>query len=195
MMTQLIVATVVFYALHSALAATSVKRWAREHLGLDRWYRLVYSVISTVLLGWVLLVYFRAAGTALWGPVAALRLLGWMFMLGGSAISLFAVARFGAAGFLGLEPEPKTGLVRTGLHGHVRHPIYSGIILAMCGWVLAAPTLATLAVVLVSFGYLPFGIYLEERKLIALFGQAYVRYRKEVPAVIPGARPGSGMDP
>jgi protein-S-isoprenylcysteine O-methyltransferase Ste14 len=33
--------------------------------------------------------------------------------------------------------------------------------------------------------YLPIGIHLEERKLIATFGEAYRRYRGEVPALWP----------
>ena len=37
----------------------------------------------------------------------------------------------------------------------------------------------------ITFVYLPIGIALEERKLIAAFGEEYRRYRREVPALIP----------
>ncbi len=35
------------------------------------------------------------------------------------------------------------------------------------------------------FVYLPFGIWLEEKKLIRHFGQAYLDYRQKVPALFP----------
>ncbi|MFT6214861.1 MAG: protein-S-isoprenylcysteine O-methyltransferase Ste14 [Roseivirga sp.] len=33
--------------------------------------------------------------------------------------------------------------------------------------------------------YLPIGIYLEEKKLIQTYGKAYIKYKEEVPALIP----------
>jgi protein-S-isoprenylcysteine O-methyltransferase Ste14 len=53
------------------------------------------------------------------------------------------------------------------------------------GWLLMDGHDTALLVVGITFVYLPIGIALEERKLIAAFGEDYVRYRREVPALFP----------
>lgn len=185
-MLHLTSATVVFYTLHSILASTGVKRWMRERLGLDRWYRLGYSLVSLLLLGWVIMAYVRVPYSALlpalppWAAVV-----GWSMMALGAALSLVAILRFGGAGFVGLVPERQDMLVRSGLHGRMRHPIYTGVILAALGWLLIDGGMACAAVVTITFMYLPIGIALEERKLIGVFGEDYRQYRREVPALLP----------
>ncbi|HRP00292.1 MAG TPA: isoprenylcysteine carboxylmethyltransferase family protein [Flavobacteriales bacterium] len=185
-MVQLVLSTAVFCALHSLLALDSVKRKVADRPGAARWYRLAYSLLSTLLLGWVVLAYLHAdTEPPYWVLSPWLTVLAWALVVGGAALSGLAVMRFGAAGFLGLVPEQSTGLVRTGMHGRMRHPIYTGIIGALAGWVLLHATPATLVVVGIQALYLPIGIHLEERKLIAAFGEEYQRYRREVPALIP----------
>ncbi len=185
-MLHLALALAVFYTLHSLLALNATKRWAAERWGLQRWYRLAYTVVSLVLSGWVLFALGTArGGVALYQPTFIMRTLGAALVLGGGLLATAAVLRFGGAGFLGLAPERPTGLVRTGMHGRMRHPIYTGIILAAVGWLLMDGQPSTLVVVGITFVYLPIGIALEERKLIAAFGDDYRRYRRDVPALIP----------
>ena len=83
--------------------------------------------------------------------------------------------------------KPKTAaapveLKRNGLLGMVRHPMYLALILYL--WCqtfrmmdLVVNTLLTL--------YVLIGTWLEERKLVLEFGEAYLRYQKEVPMLIP----------
>ena len=185
-MLHLAVATVVFYALHSLFAWTGVKQWASTALGLVRWYRLAYTLQSLVLLAWVFHAYRSAASHhVLLAPSALLTIVAWTLVALGGLIASAAVLRFGGAGFIGLAEEKRTGLVRSGLHGRVRHPIYAGVILVLLGWILLDSSAATAMVVGITLCYLPVGIALEERKLIAVFGEEYVRYRKEVPALWP----------
>ena len=176
---------IVFYAVHSALAWTGVKRWAGERLGLLRWYRLVYSVQSVVLLGWVWVAY-RNADRSLWCEVSSGMIIGGiLLMLVGGLLAAVAVLRFGGSAFLGLRPEVQGGLVRSGLHSRMRHPIYTGTIMVLLGWLLLAPTPATALCIAITFVYLPIGIHLEELKLLSVFGDDYRRYQREVPALWP----------
>lgn len=185
-MLHLLLSVVVFYTLHSLLADNALKRRAAQHLGLQRWYRLLYSLVSLLLMAWVWWAHAQVPAHRLLGePGVAVHVLAWSLLLGGAGLATAAVLRFGATGFIGLREERRTGLVRSGMHGHMRHPIYTGVIMAALGWALLSPTWPTLLVVGLTFIYLPIGIHLEERKLIALFGDEYRRYRKEVPALFP----------
>jgi protein-S-isoprenylcysteine O-methyltransferase Ste14 len=184
-MLSLALLTVLFYATHSALAAPAMKRWGQRWLGRAHHYRLFYSLVSTVQFSAVALVWWRLPKAELFQAGAVTTAVGGLFIAAGTLIIGAAVGRFGVAGFLGLRPERDTGLVRTGLHHWVRHPIYSGIVLALIGWCLLSPCWPTLLVAGLTALYLPIGIHLEERKLIAAFGDAYRRYRREVPALLP----------
>ncbi|MFY0607353.1 MAG: isoprenylcysteine carboxylmethyltransferase family protein [Cyclobacteriaceae bacterium] len=177
----------IFYlAIHSLLAANPVKDYFFQSLGTStRAYRLFYSTISTGgLLG---LMYLMAISTSnlLFSPHGYLRY-GAMILSYYGVILVVTSFRFvSVKSFLGLKKSSFSGLCREGLHGYVRHPIYSGTILVFLGMFLYYPTDLILLTVAINLIYLPFGIYWEEQKLIAEFGEAYERYRNEVPAIFP----------
>jgi protein-S-isoprenylcysteine O-methyltransferase Ste14 len=76
-------------------------------------------------------------------------------------------------------------IVRTGPYTITRHPIYTGLLLALVGTVLVRDTLGGL----IGCAFMATGFVLklrqEERMLIEHFGEDYRVYRKEVPALIP----------
>ena len=86
--------------------------------------------------------------------------------------------------FIGFAEE-ENKLRRSGVLDWIRHPIYAGLILVILGFFLFIPNLPTLLSCACMLIYLPIGIYLEEKKMVKAFGQAYLDYRKEVPAIIP----------
>ncbi|MEJ0030557.1 MAG: hypothetical protein WDO15_09380 [Bacteroidota bacterium] len=67
----------------------------------------------------------------------------------------------------------------------VRHPIHSGVILLVLGFFFFIPNLPTLISCVCILVYVPIGLYLEEKKLVATYGDQYIEYRKRVPAIIP----------
>ena len=76
-------------------------------------------------------------------------------------------------------------LVRNGPYALVRHPIYTGVLLALIGSALAVDKWrALIGLTVVALGFLR-KIVIEERFMSAEFGEAYARYRAEVPALIP----------
>ena len=67
----------------------------------------------------------------------------------------------------------------------MRHPIYTGLLLALVGTVLAQVTVAAIAgLALLAIGFL-IKMRQEERLLTGHFGAAYEAYRGDVATLIP----------
>jgi protein-S-isoprenylcysteine O-methyltransferase Ste14 len=83
--------------------------------------------------------------------------------------------------------EVKQGheLIRTGPYHWTRHPIYTGLLLAVLGSALAlGQWRGVLAVALMVASFL-LKISIEERLMMARFPEEYPRYKAEVPALVP----------
>ncbi|MDE2334934.1 MAG: isoprenylcysteine carboxylmethyltransferase family protein [Rhodospirillales bacterium] len=80
-------------------------------------------------------------------------------------------------------------LVTDGPYTLVRHPIYSGLLLAAIAWALADGSVMALIGISLVVGALAVQIRDEERLMDAAFGASYARYRTEVPALLPLAAP------
>jgi methanethiol S-methyltransferase len=83
------------------------------------------------------------------------------------------------------DAQRRRTLATSGIYSHIRHPQYAGFILIMFGFLLQWPTLLTLTmfpVLVVMYVRLARA---EEREALAQFGDAYERYRREVPGFIP----------
>jgi isoprenylcysteine carboxyl methyltransferase (ICMT) family protein YpbQ len=78
------------------------------------------------------------------------------------------------------DPE----LVTTGPYSAIRHPIYSGIILAMIGTTLAVSLYWLIAVALVG-AYFLYSATMEERYMTGVFPEAYPSYQQSTKMLIP----------
>jgi len=75
-------------------------------------------------------------------------------------------------------------LVTSGPYAYVRHPIYTGIMLAMIGSALAIG-LAWLLLFAISFVYFLLSARTEEKMMVAQFPDAYPAYRRRTKMLIP----------
>lgn len=179
-----------FYITHSTFASLNFKQKMRTWLGKAYvWYRLLYSLFSTVLF---LYIIIYASAIEKWAILTVTDLTTYMgFMLAalGTIIMVKAFKNFSTGKFVGLNPhddlEDKGEFIHAGIHSYIRHPIYSGLILIFLGYFFYQPFMSSLIHFLCLIIYLPFGISYEEKKLIILFGEKYEKYKINVPSLIP----------
>ncbi|MBN1508836.1 MAG: isoprenylcysteine carboxylmethyltransferase family protein [Sedimentisphaerales bacterium] len=77
-------------------------------------------------------------------------------------------------------------LITVGPYSVMRHPLYLFSLIGAVGVGLASENLLVLACIILFYGlYYPLAIVVEERKLIDKFGDRYLDYSREVPAMIP----------
>ena len=98
-----------------------------------------------------------------------------------SHFELFGLTQV-VAHFAGRVAEP-VKFKTPGLYRLIRHPIYLGFIIAF--WSTPMMTLGHLLFAAVTTAYIFVGIYLEERDLVAMFGNEYRRYRERVAMLVP----------
>lgn len=108
----------------------------------------------------------------------------------GIALAAISFKNYNIKEFIGLASEDithplKVKLKVTGLNQWVRHPLYFATIILLAGWFLLSPSASNAIFILVTLVYLPFGIYWEEKKLIRIFGEEYILYKKRVKCLIP----------
>ncbi len=103
----------------------------------------------------------------------------------GLAFSIWARAVLGRnwSGIVTVKQDHE--LVRSGPYRYVRHPIYTGLLVAFAGTAIARGEWRGLLAVVIVFAGLWRKLKLEERWMIETFGDAYLRYRDEVRAIIP----------
>ncbi|MDP8257547.1 MAG: isoprenylcysteine carboxylmethyltransferase family protein, partial [Candidatus Alcyoniella australis] len=110
---------------------------------------------------------------------------GWMLLVLGTAITLLAQRHMGEAWRVGVDDRP-TALVQRGLFSLSRNPIFAGMIVTLCGMAAITPSAWTIAVMVLVFALISVQVRIEERHLVALHGEAYLRYAGRVGRFMPG---------
>lgn len=147
---------------------------------------------------------FQAALTAggfllLLHPDLSIGPLGWRFLPASSAASFTGLALTVCGAALAVSARIFLGrnwsavvtikqdheIIRRGPYALVRHPIYSGFLLAMLGTAVAMGEVRGLLAVGLAFLGLWLKLRTEESFLVEQFGVQYVQYRQETKVLIP----------
>jgi protein-S-isoprenylcysteine O-methyltransferase Ste14 len=82
--------------------------------------------------------------------------------------------------------KPGHRLIRSGPYALVRHPIYTGLLLALLGTAVSLDEYRGVLAVIIAVGAFVRKLRLEERWLTEEFGGEYDSYRRDVKALVPG---------
>lgn len=200
--------------LHSLLASTWVKAAMQRRFGdaAGRYYRLGYNLFAAVSLLPVLALLSRLPDSLFYAIPYPFVLFTLIVQAIAATVAALAMMETGAMAFLGIRqlsnpesaselvpgqkpgmcddrlPGRSTRLVTRGLYAWVRHPIYAAGLVFI--WLAPVMTLNMLALNCAMTLYFVAGAILEERRLLAEWGDVYARYRARVPMIMP--RPPKG---
>jgi protein-S-isoprenylcysteine O-methyltransferase Ste14 len=183
-----------FYVPHSVLAIESVKsKLTKQWPFLKRYYRILYNVQSFLLFVLAFSYQRQLQSQVLFQVKSFVYVFAISLILLSFAIIALSFRHYDKKEFLGLQQYKHatfnvaigSNLSVKGLNQYVRHPLYSATFMFLFGYLLYKPFDTSLVFVLVSSVYLLVGTWLEEKKLIKQFGDAYKSYQQKVPMFIP----------
>jgi protein-S-isoprenylcysteine O-methyltransferase Ste14 len=168
---------IVFWAYWLAMAATA-------KAGRSRWTQFAgFRVgIAALILLLIRLRVFKGHVAATGNP--------WLLGIGlavfviGLALAVWARVYLGRNWGMPMSQKADPELVTTGPYGSIRHPIYSGIILAMVGTAIAVSPYWLIAAAIIG-AYFLFSAVSEERTMARLFPAAYPPYKRATKMLIP----------
>ena len=158
------------------------------HLGSVEWLAGVGFVVA--LIGAVVAPALQLAGVVMPLPgltVPWIQLTGIATAVAGIAATLWAQIDMGDSWRIGVDERETTTLVRTGVFGRVRNPIFTAMLLFGFGLALVTPNI----VAVIAFALLVASIEVqvrlaEEPYLLRVHGQAYRDYVATVGRFVPG---------
>lgn len=178
----------IFYVLHSLLASSKLKRILRVKIGSAfKWYRLFYSVFSLIFIVGITVQSALIPKMILLSTSTFSSYLGYLFAAFGTIILVKSAKQISLLKFIGFDPSEQIHekLVISGIYSKIRHPLYAGLILVFLGYFFFSGSMTAVVHLACLLAYLPFGIYFEEKNLIAIYGDQYKVYRTKVPAIFP----------
>ena len=131
-------------------------------------------------------------GTVPAAPHAVAAVVGLVLALAGFAATLAGQTGMGASWRIGVDPAERTDLVTTGAFAHVRNPIFTAMVLAQFGMLLAVPTWISVAALVALVVAVQVQVrVVEEPHLRRLHGDPYVAYAARTGRFLPGVGRGA----
>jgi methanethiol S-methyltransferase len=185
---------ILFALQHSIMARPAFKKWWTTLIP-EPIERSTYVLLSSICMI-LLFIYWQPMGGVVWSVdseigywiLNSISLLGFGIVL----ISTFLINHFDLFGLRQVWMN-FTGRKYTHLpfktpffYQYVRHPLYLGWMIAF--WAAPVMTLAHFIFAAICTGYMLTAIRFEERDLIQVFGEKYIRYKQVAPMLIPFTR-------
>ena len=186
---RILLIMVCFGIFHSITARERVKAAIIDRVGISHaWYVSIRSATSLTLLILSLVALFHYAGKTrqIFTPYYGFRALIPTFLafwVAGKALQQ-AVKDRRLPQVFGIKEYPKVFFFG-GAYKLCRHPMYAGWLIASWGILLSKPFMLTVFYNVLLTLYVIFESLQEEKRMIELFGDRYVAYKRKVPFLIP----------
>lgn len=175
----------IVFAIYWTIGALRTCRTAKRESFAAR-----YGVMAIEVLGFYLLLSHDAAigffGNRVLTRTSDLRLLGVILVWAGIGLALWARWHLGQYWSGRITIKEGHQLIRTGPYARLRHPIYSGLILAVVGTAIEIDQWRAVA----SIGIVTLGFWIkgrrEESMLRQQFGTEFDEHRKHTGFLLPG---------
>jgi protein-S-isoprenylcysteine O-methyltransferase Ste14 len=185
---------VLFVVQHTIMARPWFKRWVTKFIPVSMERSTFVLLASAILM--LLFWQWRPQTQVVWNvePTAARWALSGLSLAGFGLVFVasFMVSHFDLFGlrqvwtkFRNRSYQP-IGFRVVGIYKLVRHPLMTGFLIAF--WATPTMTVGHLFFAIMTTGYILFGTTIEERDLIAHFGDRYRQYKRTVPGLIPRPR-------
>lgn len=172
------------YIVYWRIAARSVKTNQRLESTPSQAIRTVAILVAVVLMvlpdipiPW-LYRHFLPVGLACFWIGAAITVAGLLF-------SIWARVHIGQNWSSAVTIKQDHELITSGPYALVRHPIYTGLLLAFLGTAIALTQYRGLLALALVFFSLWFKLRLEEKWMRAQFGDTYIAYSRRTAALVP----------
>lgn len=196
----------IFAVIHSIMVTQKFKYACRNYFGdvfMRVFYRAFYNAISFITAGIAFFLINQLPDQTIWVAPFWLRWVMNGIQVSGFVFGIFAFEYLDTWEFMGIkqiwrylsrhevagniEGLTQKELVTNGVYGVVRHPLYfAGLLIFTFN---AHITINSLTVTVLADAYFLFGMFIEERRFLKIFGDQYRVYMKRVPRFIPRWKP------
>ena len=192
----------VFALIHSITVASWFKDLCRRVFGetfMRVWYRFLFTSVSAITTFAAVYLIGRVPDRILWEGPLWFRLIMHAIQIAGIVFGMQVFRYLDKWEFLGfrqvgrylsrkevvgsLEGLTQKELVTTGVYGIVRHPLYVASIIIFT----FSPNITVngLTITVLADLYFLFGMFIEERRFLTIFGDQYREYMTKVPRMVP----------
>ena len=170
------------WAISWAVAARWASRPEARSPARQQWFYWALVVVGVVLIG---LNFYTGQRGVEWMPFDTKEQILFVVALVGLAFTWWARVHLGTLWSGTVTRKAHHKVVKTGPYAIVRHPIYSGLSLALIATVLLLPGWLGLLGAAAMIASFVIKYRIEERFLMEELGPEYKHYRKEVAALVP----------
>jgi protein-S-isoprenylcysteine O-methyltransferase Ste14 len=167
------------FDLASAFTTAFSRRWGKSRGELATF--VLRNILGIPL--WVVGLGYavRAPSPLVFTASSAIEALGWLLLVIGATVQLFAIAMLQLRA---ARPSVDDALVARGVYAHMRHPIYTGLLLEFAGLVMVEPRHTVVLGAALGCVWICLQARLEEVDLLQRM-PAYREYMNRVPRFFP----------